>query len=34
VEDQKYVLVNQGLFVVQVDIASFTNVVGMAIITA
>jgi len=28
VEDQKYVLVNHGLFVVQVDTASFTNVVG------
>jgi hypothetical protein len=34
VEDQKCVLVNHGLFVVQVDTASFTNVVGMAIITA
>jgi len=33
-EDQKCVLVNHGLFVVQVDTALFTNVVGMAIITA
>jgi len=34
VEDQKCVLVNHRLFVVQEDTASFTNVVGMAIITA
>jgi hypothetical protein len=34
VEDQKCVLVNHGLFVVQVDTALFTNVVGIAIITA
>jgi hypothetical protein len=34
VEYQKCVLVTQGLFVVHVDTASFTNVVGMVIITA
>jgi len=34
VEDQKCVLVNHGLFVVQEDTTSFTNVVGKAIITA
>lgn len=34
VKDQKCVLVNHGLFAVQEDTASFTNVVGVAIITA
>jgi len=33
VEDQKCVLVNHGLLVVQGDTASLTNVVGVAIIT-